>query len=214
MSKSRSVFTQDSFDWLTQITLNNSREQFQASKAQYEQSLKSPLLDLLLVLAESIGGVPKIFRPNRDVRFSANKSPYKTSISGYLHDAKEMLYIELSLEGFMVGTGYHQMAKDQIQRYREVLTGPNGSATGESLRSLMSLVEAQGEGLKGVPRGMSRDHENADLLGFTSITCFEKLSPDEAITTDLLGLCTQFHLRTKPLNDWLVTNVGKSTLEW
>ena len=67
----------DFFDGLEE---DNSREYWLANKAVYDRDVKSPMEELLAELADEFGG-SKIFRPNRDVRFSSDKSPYKTTIA-------------------------------------------------------------------------------------------------------------------------------------
>ena len=70
--------------------------------------------ELLEELAPEFGD-PKIFRPYRDVRFSKDKSPYKTSISAVIGDG----YIQLSAQGLAAGSGMYMMAPDQLDRYRQ-----------------------------------------------------------------------------------------------
>jgi hypothetical protein len=206
-------FSEATFDWMAAMSLDNSRAQFLATKMQYEECVRQPFIELLNGLTKDFGGTVKVFRPNRDVRFSANKQPYKTNVSGYLSDAGATYYLDLSLDGLMAATGYYQMAKDQLARYRAVLTSDDFVGTGNNLRELFSLTAAEGEGLKTVPRGVPRDPPNADLLRLTSITCSATLPAENVLGADLPGFVTRVWKRAEPLNNWLAVNVGPSQLE-
>ena len=207
-------FTQATFDWMAAITLNNSREQFLATKAQYEGSVKSPFVEFLTELSTLFGGKPKVFRPNRDIRFSADKRPYKTKFSGFLEGAESAAYLELSMDGLMAATGYYQMAKDQLAKYREALTSEEGETLGAELRNLISQTAATGEGLKTVPRGVPKDHPNADLLRLTSITYSTTLPPEQVVEADVREFVVQAWTRAIPLNRWLNEHVGPSLESW
>jgi len=77
---------------------------------------------LLDELSEKFGGEVKMFRQNRDIRFSADKSPYKTNTYGVVYGsdiAAQGLYASISARGLVAGSGYHVMARDQLERYRE-----------------------------------------------------------------------------------------------
>jgi uncharacterized protein (TIGR02453 family) len=202
-----SEFSEATFDWMMAITLNNSREQFLASKAQYEESVKGPFVELLTSLSGTFGGTPKVFRPNRDIRFSKDKRPYKSNVSGYLEGTDATYYLDLSADGLMAATGYYQMGKDQLARYRAALT----PEAGDELREIIRVSGASGEGLKTVPRGIPKDHPCADLLRFTSLTNSETLSADEVVGADLRGFATRVWTRAAPLNQWLNDHVGPSS---
>ena len=213
-------FSSAAFDWLIGIGLDNSRDWFQAHRAVYDESVRAPFTALLERLAEEFGGTPKIFRPNRDVRFSADKSPYKTNVSGYLAGGTTY-YLDLSADGLMAATGYYQMAKDQLGLYRAALaTDDEALANGEALRTIVEALSArgapvEGDALKVAPRGIESDHPNLDLLKRKSLTIsatlpFEDLDDGERVLD---------HARTlwkagEGLNAWLDAKVGPSTLAW
>jgi uncharacterized protein (DUF2461 family) len=61
------------------LQVNNSKPYFESHRKQYEHDVKAPMVALLADL-EAEFGAARISRPNRDIRFSADKSPYKTNI--------------------------------------------------------------------------------------------------------------------------------------
>ena len=207
-------FRQEAFDWMAAISLNNSREQFVSSKSEYEEFVREPFTRLLGELSNEFGGAPKIFRPNRDVRFSADKNPYKTNISGFLEGAESTFYLDLSLEGLMAATGFYQMAKDQLVRSRAVLSGEDSLGLGNELREIIESTGAKGDGLKTVPRGIPRDHPNADLLRYTSLTCSATVLADAVIGSNLVPFASEIWNRARPLNQWLDHHVGPSLESW
>jgi len=71
-------------DFYKDLDDDNSREWWLAHKDVYETAVRQPLTELLSTLEPEFGVSTKIFRPNRDVRFSPDKSPYKTAQGGYI----------------------------------------------------------------------------------------------------------------------------------
>ena len=88
----------------------------------------------LLAELEPEFGASKLFRPYRDVRFSADKAPYKTTIAATLELGG---YVQLSAEGLAVGSGMWRMAPDQLERYREAVPP---RPPGQSLAELLSVA--------------------------------------------------------------------------
>ena len=95
-------FSTDAFAWFAGLERDNSKAYFMASRDVYETQVREPLEELLEELTAEFGGVVKMFRQNRDVRFSPDKSPYKTTTYGILYDVTvpgDGLYAQLSARG-------------------------------------------------------------------------------------------------------------------
>lgn len=210
-------FSDKALDWLAGIALDNSKDYFTANKSIYDLEVKGPFTAFLTVLAEQFGGEPKMFRPHRDVRFSADKRPYKTNASGYLQGAigGAARYVELSAEGLLAATGYYQMAADQLARYRAALsTDEDALANAEALRLIVERDNVQGEHLKTVPRGIPRDHPNADLLSKKSLHIFARLNEDLSDREAVLAFTAKTWRSGDLLNGWLAKHVGPTTLSF
>src|SRR5579863_8431980 len=95
------------------LAADNSKSYWTAHKATYDQAVYAPMAALLAEL-ESEFGAGRILRPYRDLRFSADKTPYKTAIAASLAGGG---YIQLSARGLGVGSGMYHMAADQVERY-------------------------------------------------------------------------------------------------
>src|SRR3954464_5431798 len=84
-----------------QLTVTNSREFWASHRDIYEQAVRGPMLALTSELSAEFGDF-KVFRPNRDVRFSADKSPYKTSQGAVTEgEGGEFYYLQINADGLM-----------------------------------------------------------------------------------------------------------------
>ena len=134
------------------LEADNSKVYWQDHKAIYDRAVAGPMAELLAELAPEFGE-GRVFRPYRDVRFSADKSPYKTAIAAELAQGG---YIQLSSSGLAVGSGYYHMASDQLDRYRQAVVDDRtglrlGGLVAAGLKSGISITAR--ESLKTAPRG-------------------------------------------------------------
>src|SRR5437763_6924714 len=130
--------------WFTGLEADNSREYFTRSRQFFDESIRGQMEALLSELSEKFGGEVKRFRQHRDTRFSPDKSPYKTNTYGVIYGAEiapEGLYASISARGLVAGAGYHFMARDQLERYREQVAG---EAHGPELERLATEAERAG----------------------------------------------------------------------
>jgi Conserved hypothetical protein (DUF2461) len=127
------------------LAADNSKTYWTEHKAVYESQVHAPMVDLLAELEPEFG-TGKIFRPYRDVRFSADKSPYKTHLGAWLDDGG---YLQLSADGLAAGCGMYEMAPDQLDRYRRAVADHR---TGPHRRARSRQPEDRAEGL---PQGAS-----------------------------------------------------------
>src|SRR5918997_2315945 len=114
-------FGPDVLAWFAGLERDNSKAYFTATRERYETEVRGALGAMLRELAEHFGGEVRLFRQQRDLRFSRDKSPYKTRTYGVLSDrpgSAAGLYAELSVRGLYAGTGYYQLARDQLERFR------------------------------------------------------------------------------------------------
>src|SRR5436305_8836613 len=109
-------------EWFKGLEADNTRQYFAATRDFFEESVRGQMEALLTELSQTFGGELKMFRQNRDIRFSPDKSPYKTNTYGILFGsdiAPHGLYASVSAHGLVAGSGYHAMARDQLERYRD-----------------------------------------------------------------------------------------------
>ena len=104
--------------WFEGLEDDNSREYFAAHRDIFETAIRDQMQALLTELSQKLGGEVKLFRQNRDIRFSPDKSPYKTNTYGVIYGselAPQGLYASISARGLVAGSGYHMMARDQLE---------------------------------------------------------------------------------------------------
>src|SRR5947209_623518 len=162
-------------DFFMGLEADNSKEYFSAHRDFFEASVRGQMEALLEELADGFGGEVKLFRQNRDIRFSPDKSPYKTNTYGVLRGselAAQGLYASISARGLVAGSGYHVMARDQLERYREAA---DDDALGAELVRLADEaqdagLELWGESLATAPRGYPKDHPRIELLRRKSLS--------------------------------------------
>src|SRR5688572_18267462 len=158
----------------------------------------------------------KTFRMNRDIRFSADKSPYKTQ-HGAAHETDgTVYYVHLDAQGLLAACGAYMMMPDQLERHREAVAADvTGSALQDILRDLSQRGYEVGHGmtepLKTAPRGYPKDHPRVDLLRQKAVSAHGRLSGPplrdgaavRQFVIDTFDACG-------PLNDWIMSNVGSA----
>ena len=198
------------FTFYEGLEADNSKAYWTAHRAVYDADLLAPMEALLGELAEEFGD-GKLFRPYRDVRFSADKSPYKTAMGATVSKGG---YIHLSADGLAVAVGYHMMAPDQLARYRQAVAE---DVTGEQLRRIIAELEGRGIGvvgedpLKTAPRGFSKDHPRVDLLRNKGLITWQEWPVEPWMHTAKAKARIVEHFRgAHPLQAWLDDRVGPS----
>ena len=194
-------------DFFEELEVENTKAFWLAHKDLYQAKVLAPMVALLSDLAPEFGE-GHVFRPYRDVRFSRDKSPYKTNIAAH-NDAG---YISLSAGALGVGTGLYMPSADQLARFR---TAVAHDRTGIELVGLVEGLRKQGiavsahEVLKTAPRGYAADHPRIELLRHKGLTAWKEWpagrwldsgGPKKRIT-DVLRAAS-------PLRRWLDDNVG------
>jgi uncharacterized protein (TIGR02453 family) len=201
-----------------ELAADNTREWWKANKAWYEADVRAPLEHLLADLADEFGEA-KVFRPNRDTRFSADKSPYKTHAAAVIGDVaggSGLLYLQLSAEGLMVAGGTYMPARDQLARLREAIAddpaGRELEGVLDDLRQAGARIDAH-ESLKTAPRGYPIDHPRIELLRMKGLVGVLDHPPGPWLhTVEARDTVARDWRSLGPLNDWLAKHVGPSHL--
>jgi uncharacterized protein (TIGR02453 family) len=203
----------ESLEFYEGLEADNSKAYWTEHKGVYDSCVYAPMAALMEELGPEFGD-SKIFRPYRDVRFSADKSPYKTQIGATLSKGG---YVQLSADGLGVGTGYYKMASDQLERYRIAVADDD---TGEELRRILARLEKHEgvqvmvhETLKNAPRGYPKDHPRVDLLRNKDLIAWQQWPVEAwletAATKDRI---VGFFRTARPLVGWLDKHVGATTM--
>lgn len=209
-------FSPEVYRWFKGLEADNSKQYFSAHRDFFEESVRGQLEALLSELSRRFGGEVKLFRQNRDIRFSPDKSPYKTNTYGVLHGtdiAAHGLYASISATGLVAASGYHVMARDQLDRFREaVADDQRGPELSQRVAKAESKgLEVWGESLATAPRGYAKDHSRIELLRRKSLTLGARLDSARGIGRDEgLRFVAGTWRAAAPVTTWLDQNVGDS----
>jgi uncharacterized protein (TIGR02453 family) len=200
--------------FLAGLEADNSKAYFDAHRDLYERAVREPL-ERLIAEAAPLYGPSKVFRPNRDVRFSADKSPYKTTAAAYAGDVCAV-YVALDARGVHVGGGLYEPTRDQLARARHAIAthaqaGPDLAAVLDALTSAGFTVVDRS--LRTAPKGYPRDHSHVALLRLQAYAALRRLSPGPEVHDAERSRAAIFGTwrALDPLRRWLVTHVGPST---
>ena len=175
-------FGLQAFAWFTGLEQDNTKAYFTATRELYEAEVRGGLEALLDELGAELDGTARVFRQQRDLRFTPDKTPYKTRTYGVVQGvawASAGLYAELSARGLYAGSGLYQLASDQLERYRAAV---DDDATGDALAAAVASaqdagLEVEGQSLRTAPRGYPRDHPRIELLRRRALIAGLRLAP-------------------------------------
>jgi uncharacterized protein (TIGR02453 family) len=174
--------------------------------------VREPLEALLDELAAALGGEVKVFRQHRDVRFSPDKSPYKTRTYGVVFATPAPLFAQVDRTGLFAGTGYHQLDAAQLARFRDAVSDDaSGPALERAIEAAHAAgVETFGEALKTAPRGYPRDHPRVGLLRHKALFGGRRLDagPDGIPAAAALDHARATWEACAAMNAWLAEHVG------
>ncbi|MHB8613132.1 MAG: DUF2461 domain-containing protein [Candidatus Dormibacteraceae bacterium] len=144
------------------LQANNSKAYFEAHRAEYAKDIKEPMVALLADLAPEFGPA-RLSRPNRDIRFSTDKSPYKTNLYAVTEGDG---YVALDAAGLVAGGGRHMIEPPQLASFRQAV---DSSLSGERLVAILAALrdkkyDIAGQELKRVPPPYHQEHQRGDLL--------------------------------------------------
>ena len=201
-------FSPDAMAFLLELRANNQRDWFQPRKADFERLLKDPLAALCLALGDRFAadGIPlradqrSPFRIYRDVRFSKDKSPYKTYVSAsfpYIGSAEDDgashrehavgAYVSFSPDESYAGGGMWHPERPKLEAWRTLVVEDSARihAATEDPTFVHEFGKVEGDALQRVPPGYPKDHPDGDLLRLKDVVFGRSLADDEIQSPDL-----------------------------
>jgi uncharacterized protein (TIGR02453 family) len=220
-------FDRDAVQFWHELAAEMSREWFAANKQRYQSVWVEPMLALLRQLARALARTyrplvlaePGVLRIHRDLRFSRDKTPYKTHIAGVIRLKGDplaevgtaVLYLQLGLDGEYAGVGCYQFDAARTARWRRAVVG----APGRALLRIIAGLRRKGydpggyETYARVPKGFAPDHPRADLLRCRGLICTFPAMPRGMLHKPELARWLLAHARaTAPLVIWLRRHLG------
>jgi uncharacterized protein (TIGR02453 family) len=199
------------------LEADNTKTYWTRHKHVYDAYVKAPLLAMLEELAPEFG-TAKVFRPYRDVRFSNDKTPYKTHQGAVIHPEGRAgaWYVQVSADGLRVAGGCWRLESDQVARYRravaDAVQGPRLQAEVDRLAAAGWSID--GESLTRVPAGHDADAPRMDLLKRKSLHAGRSWEPADWLhTPQALEEVRAAWRDLVPLNARVDDNIGATTKE-
>lgn len=213
-------FTKDYIAFFLELAHNNNREWFQENKKRYEQSVKEPfeqfISDLIAKIAQDDANIkisPKqaIFRIYKDVRFSKDKTPYKTRMSALISKGgrKDMVspgvYLELGAEGLKFYSGCYFVEKEMLLRVRTQLA-KNSKPLHKIIDSpafTETFGSVKGEKNKRLVKAFKLPAEKEPLLFNKSFYITAEMDIDMLLADTLIERVFELYLLAKPFNKYM-----------
>lgn len=198
------------------LAADNSKVFWQKHKAVYDDCVRAPMEQLLAELTDEFGPA-KLFRPYRDVRFSGDKTPYKTSCAATLgggpgQAGPGQAYVSFSADGLSAGGGLYLPDAAALQRYRAAVSREK---SGSELAVIVVALREAGyttmahEVLKTAPRGTGADHPRIELLRHKGMAMMKSWPAGAWLGTAAAKDRVVSTLRAAGgLSEWLTRNVG------
>ncbi len=184
------------------LRANNNKAYFEAHRRQYEDEVKAPMLALLADLEGEFGPPRRVSRPNRDIRFSADKSPYKLNIYA---DLERGGYVALDADGLVAAGGRYMVDDAQLAAER---SGSELVAVVAALRK--KGYDVEGQELKRVPPPYPQDHPRADLLRHKRLIYWKRWPAEPWIATPKVReRVAQAWRDGAPLDAWCAKHMDK-----
>jgi uncharacterized protein (TIGR02453 family) len=212
-------FSAEGFAFLKKLKKNNNRDWFQPRKELFEQQLQLPMAALLAGVEERLysAGLPLkcaakggVFRIYRDIRFSADKTPYKTHVSGVLRkdgrkDSAGLLYVHAAVDGSFAAAGFWQPDRSMLANWRVRMREKP-----EEFKKVIKQLDKKGlslgleDALQRMPRGFEgvADSELAAYFRLQSFVVSRTLTADELGSAKLPALIAEFAVNARPLLEY------------
>jgi uncharacterized protein (TIGR02453 family) len=206
-------FPEECISFLKQLNRNNNRKWFENHKEKFELNAKTPMLSFITALqphfarfAPEFDLNPKrsIFRIYRDIRFSSDKTPYKTHIAAHfvLRGAPKGFvgsgyYIQIEPGEFFVGGGIYQPDSSQLKNIRKTIAahGKEFLSIVENPRFKKRFAPFEWSKLQRVPKGYDENHPMADWLKFkqffVGVSFPESKCYKESLVDEVVGICEE-----------------------
>lgn len=213
-------FRLEAFAFLRELDRNNNKPWFDAHKQEFKTLVEAPAhafaSDVCRCLSATYSDIPhinvKVFRIHRDVRFSHDKSPYKTHVGiRFSEDASRecaapFFYVHLDVQKLMLVVGIKEFDAPTRTLFRDAVMDP---VKGNKLSNIVAELKKGGLIVTGemsakVPRGFSPDHERADFLRYDGLYAEDvQRIPDSVHSPRFPDYCVRRFAKAQPLYDWL-----------
>ena len=214
------VFSEELIDFLVGLSANNNREWFNARKDVYESVLREPALDYIREVGEPLADISphvrasdrkqggSLMRIYRDVRFSRDKSPYKTNVGiQFRHESGKDVhapgyYVHISIEECFIGAGSWMPDRDALLAYRRAVSEHPSEwlALKQMTESGEWNLDGHHDMLKRPPRGFSADDPMIEDIKRKHFIVTHRMDIEDVTAPDFVEYTIE---RFKESKDWM-----------
>jgi uncharacterized protein (TIGR02453 family) len=227
--ESHNYFKPDSFRFLIELQDHNQRDWFLQNKGRYEKDLRDPFTQFIADLGPPLKKISQHFvadprpvggsmmRIYRDVRFSRDKSPYKTSLAAHFWHAKgkdgatPAYYLHLEPKKSSIGAGIWRPDSAALKRIRDAIVADpkrwQRITSGADFRSSCGMA---GESLKRPPAGYDSDHPLIEDIKRKDFATSSPLDDRDVCGADFMGIVLKAFRTSAPFVEFLSEAVGLS----
>lgn len=229
MEEARTYFPNDFFAFFQELAANNHKAWFDENRKRYEKAIRDPFKALVADFLERIAAIDPdfpplkpnkcMFRINRDIRFSKDKTPYKTHLAAYFSPRGRKahypgLYMQLSPEQVMIAGGVYELNKDSLTNLRQTLSERSNELHAllveEAFRTTFN-GELHGERNKVLPKQFKEAAQKEPLLYNKQLYFTTQLPPEIITTPNLLPTLEEHYRIALPVNRWIAEAIGEGT---
>lgn len=220
-------FPKETFVFLSGLAGNNSKDWFDAHRADYDNHYVAPAKAFVEAIGPKLKSISKtvnyeakingsIFRINRDVRFSKDKRPYKTNLDMWFWEGDKRgwetpgFFLRLTPSQMVAGAGMHHFEAAQLAAYRNAVVDDKAGKALEKIISGLGDLHLGEADRKTVPRGFDASHPRAPLLLHEGLhAMLETKLPKSVHSADFVDTCLDAFRRCYPVSQWLMANVAR-----
>lgn len=216
------MFTKEFLDFFNELENNNSKEWFDINRKRYEKHVKNPSKELCSNLIDIVLGEqafvkdiqPKhcIFRINRDIRFSKDKTPYKTQVgmviseNGKKDHTTPSLYLELSNRHVRLYSGSYSLPKEELSRLREKIYKETDRFLSilKSEEFVENFGELRGERNKRIPKPWNELEETCPYIFNKSFYFFKEYPAEILLKENFISIILEDYQLAEPINSFII----------
>jgi len=209
--------TKSNFDFLKTLAKNNNREWFTENKSSYEKNradlveFSDELLELLKTHddIDTISGKKALYRIYRDVRFSKDKTPYKTHYSMSFSRATKLLrggyFLSIEPGNSFLGGGFWGPSSSDLKLIRTNILefGDELTKILHSKQFATNFGAMEGEQLKTSPKGFDKEHKQIKLLRYKQFLAVKKFTDKEVLSKDFAQIVNEGFKAMRPFFDYM-----------
>ena len=211
--------SKENLQFLKDIKTNNNREWFTDNKPRYVEQHENTIAFAEEVLSllnkhddiDNVSGKKSLMRIYKDVRFSKDKSPYKTYWGGFYKRSTSELrgsyYFHLEADGCFVGGGFWRPESKDMKLIRDAIEADESTfrkiITAKKFKEHFGAHGLHGESLKNVPRGYDKESSAGDLLKFKQFLIRKDFTKEEMLRDDFAEKINETYKALRPFFDWM-----------